>query len=265
MEADGWKVAGVSVAGPSHILEGGECQDSHSIALDPHGLVIALVSDGAGSTSHGGVAARFLCENLPPLLRKAALLAGEVPFSEPAVGQRLSRRIAAAIHKVRRGLLDLAAERGIDPDELLATLVGAIAHPRLGAVFLHVGDGAAICFDREGETTIFSPPENGEYVNTTYFVIEEEWKSHLRLCFQAPGLDSIFLMSDGVTDLSFTRGAGGLQPFRPFFDALRRFLPGCARAEGEAALAASLDGEAARSKVDDDKTLVWIGSARSNG
>jgi hypothetical protein len=265
MEDDGWKVAGVSVTGPSHIVEGSECQDSHSIETDPDGLVVALVSDGAGSTAHGGVAARFLCERLPSLLRTAASVAGEIPYFEPAGRQRLSRRIAAAIHTARRGLLELAVERGIEPDELLATLIGAIAHPRLGAVLLHIGDGAAICFDREGETTLFSPPENGEYVNTTYFVIEDGWKSHLRLSFQPPGFGSILLMSDGVTDLSFTRGAGGMLPFPPFFDALRRFLPRCARAEGEVALAASLDGDAARSKVDDDKTLVWIGSAESNG
>jgi hypothetical protein len=265
MEAGGWKVAGVSVAGPSHSDEGSECQDAHSIALDPGGLVIAIVSDGAGSTAHGGVAARFLCEHLPPLLRKAVLVTSETPFAEPAGRQRLSRRIAAAIGLVRRRLLDLAVERAIDPDELLATLIGAIVHPSLGAILLHIGDGAAICFDGDGKMTLFSPPENGEYVNTTYFFIEDEWRFHLRLCFQAPGVDSIFLMSDGVTDLSFTRSREGLLPFQPFFEALRRFFTGCERDEGEAALAASLGGEPARSKVDDDKTLVWIGARASNG
>lgn len=265
MEADGWSVAGVSVTGPSHLLDGDEGQDAHSIATYPDGVVIALVSDGAGSTAHGGTASRFLCEHLPPLLRKAVMVAGEIPSAGEAGRQRLSRRIQGAIGIARRGLLALAREGGIDPDELLATLVGAVVHPRLGAIFLHVGDGAAICFDGRGEATLFSPPENGEYANTTYFVIEDGWRSHLRLSFQPPGFDSIFLMSDGVTDLSFTRGSGGMQPFPPFFDALRRFLRTCAREEGEAALHASLDGEAARSKVDDDKTLVWIGAAASNG
>lgn len=265
METDGWRVAGVSVAGPSHLLDGGECQDAHSIALDADGLVVALVSDGAGSTAHGGLAARFLCEHLTPLLRRAARIDGELrPFDE-ASRPRLSRRISTAIGTARRGLLAFSRKHGIDPDELLATLVGAIAHPRLGAVFFHVGDGAAICFDSEGEATLFSSPENGEYVNTTYFVIENHWKSHLRLSFQPPGFDSIFLMSDGVTDLSFTRGTSGMQPFRPFFDPLRCFLRTCTRADAEAALKASLDAEAARSKSDDDKSLVWIGSSVSNG
>ena len=69
----------------------------------------------------------------------------------------------------------------------------------------------------------------------------------------APGCETIFVMSDGVTEL----GLKGAEPFMPFFEPIARFLATATRAEGELALRATLDSEAVRERTHDDKTLVW--------
>lgn len=61
-----WRVAGASVRGTGHVTAGLPCQDAHDVrvSLSPDGvpLLIAVVSDGAGSARHAEDASRAACE-----------------------------------------------------------------------------------------------------------------------------------------------------------------------------------------------------------
>jgi hypothetical protein len=254
-----WRYAGVSVTGPAHSEEGGACQDAHKIVEGLEDSIIAIVCDGAGSTRLGGTAARMTCEALPCLLRNRLVPSSVNVASVPRALVWARRELIGALGEVRALLLRHALEQNVDPDELLSTLVGVIAHPRFGGIFFHVGDGAGLSFDRDGTLVALSPPANGEYLNTTYFLIENDWRRHLRFRFFASGFKSIVLMTDGVTDLALTRKAArAVVPFEPFFGPVLRFLTSCEADAAEQGLHAILDGEAARAKVDDDKTFVWL-------
>src|SRR5690349_14660287 len=48
---ENWKVVGVSAQGISHLKAATPCQDAHAWKVLPSGVLIAAVSDGAGSAA----------------------------------------------------------------------------------------------------------------------------------------------------------------------------------------------------------------------
>lgn len=243
----GWRVAGTSVAGPCHAND--DCQDRHRVQVTPGGVLIALVSDGAGSAKFGGEGADLLCAHV------ANALALHLGKGKPKAidAQALARAVDDGIAAARTAAEALGAEKGVELAAFHATLVGAVVVPKKGGLFFHIGDGAALAVAPESERWLMSAPRNGEYADTTYFFTEPDWRDNLRFSAIEPGYDTVFVMSDGVTEL----GLQGAEPHMPFFEPIGRFLAGASREEGELALRATLDGEAARGRSNDDKTLVW--------
>ncbi len=248
MAAPAWRVAGSSVTGSAHALSGGECQDRHRVEVTRKGLLIAVVSDGAGSAPFGGEGAALLCDHV------AAALAALPPVKAKAGRGAL----LAACRAVRRGVACAreaasarAAARGAAIEAFHATLVGAAMLPGKGGLFFHIGDGAALALGKGGWT--LSAPRNGEYADTTWFFTDPAWRKRLRFTRIGAGHDTVFVMSDGVTELGLRQN----EPFMPFFEPIGRFLAQASRAEGEQALRATLDSEAVRARTNDDKTLVW--------
>lgn len=255
----GWRVAGTSIAGPHHSKFGGECQDRHRAIVTEQGGLIALVSDGAGSAEYGGEGAAALCDALAERLE---------PFVErnPGCTRRAlagaCRATTAGIEAARAKVGALGDARGAGIAAFHATLVGAVMLPGGGGLFFHIGDGAALAVASAARRWLMSPPCNGEYSHTTYFFTEADWRRNLRFSLIEPGYDTIFVMSDGVTDLGLAQKGHASEPHMPFFEPIGRFLASASREEGELALRATLDSEAARERTGDDKTLVWAQATR---
>lgn len=247
MAAPAWRVAGTSVAGPCHAND--DCQDRHRVQVTPGGVLIAVVSDGAGSARFGGEGAALLCEHV------ADALARHIGAARPrdVDADALAFAVEQGVSTARIAAQAMGAEHGLGLEAFHATLVGAVAVPRKGGLFFHIGDGAALAVAPEGERWLMSPPSNGEYADTTFFFTEDAWRDNLRFSPIEPGYDTIFVMSDGVTEL----GLKGAEPFMPFFEPIARFLAQASREDGEKALEATLDSEAVRERTADDKTLVW--------
>jgi hypothetical protein len=68
-------------------------------------------------------------------------------------------------------------------------------------------------------------------------------------------------MLEGV--MPFALNSGGTTPYIPFLQPVSSFLTTHCRADGEMALANTLDREDIRQITDDDKTLIW--ALRLNG
>lgn len=266
-QVDQWRIAAASVQGESHAKSGVGCEDCFKVGQTPNGYLVAIVSDGAGSAVHGCLAAKQICSYAEDMLADLSMR------SFPTITEDVCRQggvfqqsqfadleafVANKLNLARDGLLEHARNFGLDPSSYLATVVGVIAHAEVGVLIFHIGDGAVSIFS-DNKMIVTSQPENGEYLNETYFLVEEWWKDHLRF-FRSASLPigSIFLMTDGVTELAYHREGRELAPAYGFFAPLDAFLSIRNSVDGEAALRKVLDTERARDLVDDDKTLVWI-------
>lgn len=245
MQRPAWHVAGVSVKGSDHRLRGDDCQDRHCLQVTPGGALIAVASDGAGSARLGGEGASSVCGRVAGALNDAL-------DPRPAASRAALLRCCRA---VRDGIAAARAEAEGDLADYHATLVGAAMLPGVGGLFFHIGDGAALAL--AGDRWVMSPPRNGEYAHETYFFTQDDWRRQLRFKLIEPGFDTIFVMTDGVTDIGLKQSGRRIEPFMPFFEPIGRFLTANDRAAGEQALGATLDSDAVRARSNDDKTLVW--------
>ncbi len=250
-----WRFAATSVAGPRHAAAGEPCQDSHVVTVTDSGALIAVVSDGAGSATFGAEGAAMICERVAARLQ-VAFDWGFVRNCSRSMLAGACRSVRDAVVDARESLVALATDRGASIGDFHATLVGVALLPGRGGISFHIGDGAALAVAADSRWQM-SPPANGEYADTTYFYTEPGWRGRLRFCRIEPGFETVFVMTDGVTDLALSKQGAQSEPHMPFFDPIARFLSGASREEGESALHATLDSPTMRERTSDDKTLVW--------
>lgn len=146
---------------------------------------------------------------------------------------------------------------------LACTLVAAIADPT-GAMTLHLGDGYMEMLGagpdpqdplRDVLVRWQSLPENGQYSNETFFLVDEDWQKHLRISGPVTGVRIILAMTDGAAPFALALGQRGLH--QPLFRPLARWLVTFGPGNASESLAAVLTEEKVRRVSDDDATLVW--------
>jgi hypothetical protein len=237
-----WRAVGASVIGASHVASEVRCQDHHAYALVQRAggdALLIAVADGAGSAAasfHGAKTAvdealRFLGEALDPL--GAGVIAG---------------CFAAA----RARVLDVAAEGDRDPREYASTLL-VVAATADGTLAGQIGDGAVVIDD--GELRALTWPQQGEYANSTHFLVDDDALDRVALAEAGPA-QRIAAFTDGLQSLALqfeTR-----TPFEPFFAPFFAYLETTPKADGEIEreLRAYLESEPVNARTDDDKSLV---------
>lgn len=247
-----WRWAGACSIGTSHIKYGTKCQDRASCvivkALAAHYLTI-VVSDGAGSASHGALGAWITCHRFQRAvvnhLRAGSALEG------------IDNGIAASwLEEVRERIRTCSSDLGVRVRDFAATVVAAILSPE-GAVIVHVGDGAAVLRSvQTGEWIVPSWPYHGEYASTTRFVTDDSLL--VDSVHRAGQFDRVAVFSDGIEYLILdhrTRTAP-----TSFFDRLTQPVAdasGSGRKRGLSKhLRAYLDSKDVCDATDDDKCLV---------
>jgi hypothetical protein len=238
-----WQVASASVTGPSHVQHGVGCDDAAAAAAIGSS-VFAVVCDGAGSSQFGGrgaeTAARLLIERL-----------SSAPHEE-APGAPDSAAVRAALHEVRAALLAEAEREGVRPSAFATTVVGAWLGATGGLLF-HLGDGVALAFATNNDVLAVSRGRVSEYANETYFLTDDTWEESLAIEPLPAGVESLFLMTDGVTPFAMELNAAKAS----FYEGVLAYLRRNGAAKGATAIQRLLDKDEARSKVADDKTLLW--------
>ena len=239
------RVLSASVKGALHTQLNAPCQDYSLFSPDGRNFV-AIVSDGAGSSKYGRIGAKVVCETLTSLLKN-------IDFNDAK--KAIPQAISIARSKLIRHRLNKTKSEASLVD-FSATLVGVICFKNKG-LFFHIGDGAALAFhdDKFSDFTA-SRPENGRFKCETYFYTMDDWKESLRYT-SFENAHTIFLMSDGLTNFSFSRDYQSIEKgfLQPIADYLSKEL---CKTKALRALSNTLRDPQASKLNSDDKTLVWI-------
>jgi hypothetical protein len=251
-----FEAVGACVRGPAHEATGQPCQDFFAIEVC-NDWVVAVVSDGAGSADRAADGARIvsheICGTLSAFLNdsnRSDALGADLCSSVEGV-------LIGGIERARQHCLD-EAHAGQTLRSFHATLVGAVVGNTRGVLF-HLGDGGGSAHRRTTaglETISFSQPENGEYINETFFFTQERWREHLRLTTISGSVDAVWLMTDGAYELMVPPKQRRLR------EVTEREIDRLVFEEGDRSksdvISAILSSPQATARNDDDKTLVIV-------
>lgn len=246
-----WRTAAASACGTSHADAGTPCQDRFAVFEIQGGngesYLVAVVADGAGSAKYADKGAEIVCRVVGDYVREA--LDGPVPLISPD-------DVQAWVHAARARIIEAANEESVAPREFACTLVAAVVGES-EALFFQIGDGAIVARALNQDIEIVFWPDEGEYVNATYFVTDNDFLKHLRIKESCFSVEELALFSDGMQRLalSYARHAPHAPFFNMLFPVLKRQENGrCETLDAE--LAAFLDSSAVNDRTDDDKTLI---------
>lgn len=247
-----WRWVASSRIGTSHQRLGTRKQDAFKCFLAPSKspIVCAIVADGAGSAEFGGQGASIVCRILSIALKVHFKITEDLPSDDD---------IRVWLDNVRDCLGNAAKNKKVRRQSFASTLVMLVAsHDR--SIVAHIGDGAVVARDNEGNWTTLSCPENGEYASTTYFVTDDPAPSLRINVFKA--YDGYALFSDGIEDIGLDQRE--LTPYQPFFKPMIRPLDQSSILGHDkklsSALGKFLDSGPICDRTDDDKSLILISS-----
>lgn len=253
-----WRVAAASVAGTWHVRNQKSCQDWHAVGLakgwKQERVLVAAVSDGAGSAKRSEVGAMIACGYFVALARTFV-------FQNRKIEQFDRARARNWIRDIQHRIEETARRDGCAPRDYACTLLAAIVGGSAAAI-LQVGDGATVVRDSHDSSVwrVVHRPQHGEYANTTNFVTDP----------RAPDIVDLNIIKSRINELAmFTDGMDRLllhwpeaTAFAPFFDSMFPALRALRRPSRKldrklsADLERYLQSPAVNRRTDDDKTLL---------
>jgi serine/threonine protein phosphatase PrpC len=213
-----------------------------------------VIADGAGSASQAEDASRIAVD--------AVLDWCPVPFLEswPLLSQMEQERQVRQAFEWAHLLIEDAARRSgnrlADYHTTLATAVITDSTVTLASI----GDAALSVRTIEGEWRTVIRPENGQYVNETWFVTQRDALDHHFHCsLVTDAVDAVVLTTDGLHDLAYSDPYADCVPYPAFFDPLIARLHSSTDIKSfTKKLRAFLASERIRNRVSDDLTLaLW--------
>lgn len=243
-----WRWAAASRIGTSHLKAGTRKQDAYTVKVIQGASLCLVVSDGAGSASHGGQGASLACRLLAGCVQEWTTSNSRLPSDD---------EIYDWIDAARDRIAVVAASRSLTKRQFACTLIVLVVHGE-EVLALQIGDSALVG-RREGRWEALCWPENGEFASTTYFLTDDP-EPRLRIARMPYEFDAFAAFSDGIESLALQHAE--LQPHPRFFDPMIKPVD---EAEGKgrlanlsAALGRYLDSAAICERTDDDKTLVLV-------
>lgn len=239
------RVIATRITGSLHAAKQTPCQDFYHYACSGNKLV-AVVSDGAGSAKYGKIGAKVICETLVNVLINTPL-------------KNVEQAVVTAVQIARERLIIHRLNKSKSESEIInfsATMVGVVYHKNHG-VFFHIGDGAGIALHTVHDNLKYtiSYPANGHFSCETYFYTMHNWRECLRFT-PVEKSDSLFLMTDGVTDFALSDDVYRLK--KGFIEPINKYLKSESnKHKALLALNNTLDTKQARRLNSDDKTFLW--------
>jgi len=244
-----WRAIGSSVAGTSHTATGKPCEDAVRFSVVTHEgeeTLICCASDGAGSAQHAAWASDFCTTTMTE--RLAAIVANGEQVTEADV--------YTVCEEIYDHFKEEARTREVALNEFSCTLLGCCISERR-SVFFQVGDGAIVRNDGTGFYNAIWWPHNGEYLNSTTFLVDDSALKDLRIAIIDEQVEEVAIFTDGLQMLALSMETESAH--QPFFNDLFRVLRMTANEDETAILAKKLeeylDSAGVNNRTDDDKTL----------
>lgn len=204
-----WTNACSAVRGRSHHSSGIPCQDSVLVCCR-RGVTVAALADGAGSARHSDIGSRCCVEKVSELLSRRF---------DSCWSMQDEALQAEAIDCV---LGELEQKRALDSElyDYASTLLAVAVHGNRYLCF-HLGDGV-VGIQHTNESNVrslqvLSAPENGEFINETFFTTTVGAGEHLRvyrgrLDKRGERTIGFILMSDGPETALYRASSQTLAP-----------------------------------------------------
>jgi hypothetical protein len=245
-----WKTIGSSITGVSHLAVGKGCEDAicHRTLQDHNGneVLACSISDGAGSAQYASFAAEYT-------VQKVIETAIHMREHQDEVSEGL---IYAMAEDIYYGLEQEAIRNNVPLNEFSCTMLGCIITTHKAA-FFQIGDGAIIRNDESGYYTTLWWPQNGEYQNSTTFLVDDSTFANLQVAIIDETVNEVALFTDGLQLL--TLNMDSLTVHQPFFTGLFHHLRNANDNEKinilNKKLSEYLDSNPINERTDDDKTL----------
>lgn len=197
-----WDTANAFVRGRSHIAGESPCQDRAYSVSSGKVTVIAL-ADGAGSCLYSHYGAEIVVKEVSKLLRRQ--FRRYQRLENEHIKQSILKRL---LKKLSRKSKRLRADSLSDLSSTLLFVAVSEGKYMTG----HIGDGLIGCLI-DGDSRILSYPENGEYLNTTFFITDKNARKHLRIGKgSVEGISGFILMSDGAGESLYDKRNAKLSP-----------------------------------------------------
>jgi hypothetical protein len=250
-----WKYVLASVAGTSHLEKGTPCQDNSQCRVlhdsKGHPVLVAVVSDGAGSASRSEFGSALACN----------LFIGEMEtyFASGGSVADLNRAfIENWLTNFQNELRLRAAADGLTTGDFACTVLASVVGPDCAA-FMQVGDGCIVVSESEepDEYAWVFWPQKGEFANMTTFATGEGACERLEFALVNQKIAELALFTDGIERIALRFDTQEVHA--PFF--LPMFVPLRPEREGHVeSLSSSLrkffNSDRINERTDDDKTLI---------
>jgi hypothetical protein len=251
-----WGVAFASVIGTSHIKANKPCQDVCKCEevkdKNQNPILIAITSDGAGSSLYSDAGAKIICDTIMEEI-KDFIIKGHLiqEISKEIVKEWLEcflRKIELYAMKIATTLRELAC-----------TLLGAVVGTEY-SVFFQIGDGAIIISPKQDqdEYSLVFWPSRGEYENTTFFATDKNcFGEYLLFEVRKQAINEVAIITDGIQSIALSYHSRTV--FKPFFFPLFSYLRSSSIdniSKINFELINFLGSDKINKRIDDDKTLV---------
>ena len=244
-----WKIIGKSVIGPSHISAGKLCEDALQykiITYNDKEVLITIVSDGAGSAKFAKEASEFVTTN------GVNILTGWIQEGKTITEASIVLLVETLIDELTN--ISLTANEPLN--EYSCTLLGCVLFEAC-CIFFQIGDGAIIRDDGNNGYALVWWPQNGEYANTTSFIIDENALANLKIAILKEEITDLAIITDGLQMLALNNETSTVH--QPFFSGMFKWLRFANKEEEIEILNHKLEeylsSETINSRTDDDKTL----------
>lgn len=246
-----WNVVYASEIGTAHVRTAAPCQDYSSMQIvetEGQPVLVLCCADGAGSAQFAEVASKLACDELQLSVLNGLLYLRDVASIE-------HENVHSWYEGVRAKLEECARERGGQLSDFACTLLLAVLGPDV-SLFAQVGDGAMVYKSETSDeySTVFWP-DNGEYMNITYFVTSPNLEKNLRVRHISDAIAQVAIFTDGLELLALDFKKK--EAFGPFFRPMLERLSNEAEPGNlEPLLREFLQSAAVNKRTDDDKTLM---------